>query len=360
MATISISTRKTASGKRYDVRYRLGGRTYPVVRAGTFKTEREAKQRRDLVAGEIAHSRNPAVLLASLSLARATFEPFETWADRYIVSRIDLAENTRKMHTSHLRKFGEMFSDRDPLGITAPEIAEWISAQAAERKAGTVAQYLDCIKVFFDFVGAEPNPARDSRIKLPRRDTEEANPPSDEHYLAILDKLIDRWRLFFVTIEQGALRPGEAAKLTWGDVDVAGSRLRLSFSDTKTQTSRWVQLPQWLTEALEATCALEDRVPGRKVFQGRNESAARQAMRRACNLAKIPHYTPYDLRHRRATIWHHGGVPARELAARLGHSKPSMSLDVYTHVMPVADVDEKRLQAVLVCHGCDTEAEHVA
>ena len=29
MATIAISTRKTATGKRYDVRYRLGGRTYP-------------------------------------------------------------------------------------------------------------------------------------------------------------------------------------------------------------------------------------------------------------------------------------------------------------------------------------------
>ncbi len=43
MATITISTRKTEAGPRYDVRYRLGGRTYPVVHAGTFKTEREAK-----------------------------------------------------------------------------------------------------------------------------------------------------------------------------------------------------------------------------------------------------------------------------------------------------------------------------
>ena len=83
------------------------------------------------------------------------------------------------------------------------------------------------------------------------------------------------------------------------------------------------------------------------VFQGLNVSTARQAMSRACRLAKIPHYSPHDLRHRRLTLWHQSGVPARELAERAGHSKPSMSLDVYTHVMPVAEVAEGRCLALL-------------
>jgi len=77
-------------------------------------------------------------------------------------------------------------------------------------------------------------------------------------------------------------------------------------------------------------------------------SAARQAMTRACRDAKIPHYSPHDLRHRRLTLWHQSGVPARELAERAGHSRPSMSLDVYTHVMPVAEVAEEHFTAVLV------------
>jgi integrase len=63
--------------------------------------------------------------------------------------------------------------------------------------------------------------------------------------------------------------------------------------------------------------------------------------------AKIPNYMLHDLRHRRATLWHQAGVPARELAERLGHSKASMSLDVYTHVMPVAEVDETSLIGAL-------------
>jgi integrase len=220
--------------------------------------------------------------------------------------------------------------------------------QAAERKPTTVAQYLDVFKVLLDFAGVEPNPARDPRVKLPRRVTEEADPPSDEHFLAIVEALLPRWRLFFVTIEQGELRIGEAVALRWGDVDVAGLRLRLPRTATKTNSSRWVQLPAWLMRLLEDTCPAEDRVPERKVFQGFNYSAARQAMGRACRDAKIPHYTPHDLRHRRLTLWHQPGVPARELAERAGHSRPSMSLDVYTHVMPVAEVAEERFTAVLV------------
>ena len=100
-------------------------------------------------------------------------------------------------------------------------------------------------------------------------------------------------------------------------------------------------------EAIEDTCPLEDRVPNRKVFQGINYSAARQALSRSCLLAKIPNYTPHDLRHRRITLWHQSGVPARELAERAGHSKPSMSLDVYTHVMPVAEVAKEHFAGLV-------------
>jgi hypothetical protein len=48
------------------------------------------------------------------------------------------------------------------------------------------------------------------------------------------------------------------------------------------------------------------------------------------------------LRHRRITIWHQSGVPARELAERAGHARASMSLDVYSHVMPPDEVSAER------------------
>jgi hypothetical protein len=53
-----------------------------------------------------------------------------------------------------------------------------------------------------------------------------------------------------------------------------------------------VHLPEWLMEALEATCPFEDRVAERKVFQGITEASAYQAMTRACRNAKTVHLTP--------------------------------------------------------------------
>ena len=83
---------------------------------------------------------------------------------------------------------------------------------------------------------------------------------------------------------------------------------------------------------------MEDRVPDRKVFSGVTEDSVGKAMGRACNAARVLHYSPHDLRHRRSSLWHHAGVPARELAERAGHVKPSMSLDVYSHTMPLGEV----------------------
>jgi len=347
MATVTITTRRRKNGPRYVVRYRLGGRAYPIVHAGAFKFLKEAKARRDLVAGELAAGRNPAEALRALSAAPTVVLSIETWASRFLDSRIDIDVNTKKNYRAGLRKISETFGDRDPHTITATEIAEWIAALAQERKPGTLHQYLIAFRLLLDHVGLEPNVARDPRVKLPKQVREEPNPPSAEHTEAILAALGAKWKLLFVTTEQGALRLGEAVGLRWADVDAAGPRLRLPRSATKRDRARWVYLPDWLMQAIEATCPLEDRVPERKVFQGITDAAARAAMTRACRDAKVPHYHPHDLRHRRATIWHQSGVPARELAERMGHARASMSLDVYSHVMPPDEVPTERVQSLL-------------
>ncbi|MBA3736553.1 MAG: hypothetical protein H0W90_15395 [Actinobacteria bacterium] len=55
----------------------------------------------------------------------------------------------------------------------------------------------------------------------------------------------------------------------------------------------------------------------------------------------------HDLRHRRISLWHQSGVPARELAERAGHARPSMSLDVYSHVMAADEVPGERFQTLV-------------
>jgi integrase len=60
---------------------------------------------------------------------------------------------------------------------------------------------------------------------------------------------------------------------------------------------------------------------------------AKNIMARACRAAGIPHYHPHDLRHRYASVKIAEGVPVTDLAAQLGHSKKSLTLDVYSHVL---------------------------
>lgn len=109
----SISKRRTKAGKtRYLVRYRLGGRSYPVRNAGTFPTERLAKVRRYLVGGEIAAGRDPAILLASLAAEPIEAKTFKAWADEYRQSRVDLAAETRMAIETRIRALGT-FGDLD-------------------------------------------------------------------------------------------------------------------------------------------------------------------------------------------------------------------------------------------------------
>jgi integrase len=117
---------------------------------------------------------------------------------------------------------------------------------------------------------------------------------------------------------------------------VAENQLRLRRRNVKGSTStraRWVQVPGWLMELICDLCPIEDRTADRRVFVGLSADAMRNAMGRACRTAGLPMFSPYDLRHRRLSLWHHQGVPAKQLAARAGHAKASMTLDTYSHVL---------------------------
>ena len=76
----------------------------------------------------------------------------------------------------------------------------------------------------------------------------------------------------------------------------------------------------------------EDRELTAQVFAGFGADRFRTALARACKAAGIPAYSPHDLRHRRASLWHLGGVPAAQAASWLGHSAHE-HLRTYAHVV---------------------------
>ncbi len=59
-------------------------------------------------------------------------------------------------------------------------------------------------------------------------------------------------------------------------------------------------------------------------------------MARACKAAAIVHRHPHDLRHRYASVQIGRGVPVTLVAAQLGHTRKSLPLDTYSHVLTAA------------------------
>ena len=92
------------------------------------------------------------------------------------------------------------------------EIGAWIAEISEKLKPGTVQLHLVVMRLLLEYAGVDPNPARDARVKLPKRVREEPQPPPAEHVEAILAAIGPKWRLMMITIEQGALRTTRAAR----------------------------------------------------------------------------------------------------------------------------------------------------
>jgi integrase len=329
MASAFIVTRKTATARRFVVRYRLGGRVWPIQHGGSFQTLKEARVRRDFIAGELAAGRNPADVLRA-NIERPT-RTFSSWAEAYRASRPDIGDETRKNMLSHLRRLDPAFGDRDPTMITATDVVEWIGANR-DLKPSSLSRYVATLRQVLDFAGVEPNPARDRRVRLPKIETPVVEPPSAEQVVAIIAHSPRRWRLALRVLEQTGMRVGELRELEWRDVDLAESRFRIRNGKTAT-ARRWVAVPEAIMAAIAKTCPPDDRTPERRVFVGFSPDVAKNVMARACKAAGIPHFHPHDLRHRYASLKIREGVPVTELAAQLGHSKKSLTLDTYSHVL---------------------------
>jgi integrase len=332
MSSLTITTRQREGGLRYVVRFRLGGRDYPQVYAGSFRTLKEAKLRRDVIAGEIAAGRNPAVLLDAMRTGPVKARTFASFAAAYEASRVDLADSTTRTVGSQLKSILPVFGDRDPAAITPADVQEWIGGLGL--KPGSVRAYLATLRAVLDFAGliGPANPARDGRVRLPREERKIVDPPSAAEVETIISNVPPQLRLALRTLEQTGMRVGELHALAWADVDESGSRFRIRSSKTAA-ARRWVAVPAWLMAEIAEVCPREDRTPERLVFSRARPDTLKNAMARACKTAGIVHRHPHDLRHRYASVKVAEGVPVTTLAAQLGHSRKSLTLDTYSHVL---------------------------
>jgi integrase len=219
-----------------------------------------------------------------------------------------------------------------------------VELTAAKLKKQTLRKTLSVLAMILDHEGVQPNPARDkATVKLPREAKRIVQPPTAEHVAAVVRLLPSRYRLPALVLDDTGMRVGELEALTWGDMDEPRGRWRIATS--KTGQPRWVIPSPVLLAAVLALCPRDDRHADRRVFEQVTADKLRTAITRACTAAGVPTFSPHDLRHRRVSLLHLGGMPWARIGEAVGHDSATAAR-TYTHVM--ADENEVDYASLIV------------
>jgi integrase len=317
---------------RYRVKWRAGGREDVPRLAGTFQTAREAKLRRDWVAGELASMRMP-----DLRLVTASGETLADAAARWKASRVDVAAGTMQTYDVALGRLLPRWGTKPLASIAAADVTDLVAQLHGDGlRKQTIRKTVSVLAMVFDHANVEPNPARDKDVKMPREEKRIVEPPTAEHVAAVIRLLPSRYRLPVVVLDATGMRVGELEALTWGDMDEPRGRWRIATS--KTGRPRWVSPPPDLYERVQDLCPRDDRIPERRVFEGVTGDRIRTRLTRAATAAGVPAFSPHDLRHRRVSLLHLAGVPWARIGEAVGHDDLVTTARTYTHV--VADEAE--------------------
>jgi integrase len=208
------------------------------------------------------------------------------------------------------------------------------SLAAAGKKRETIKKSVKYLAAVLDEQGLEENPARSKRIRLPHEEPGQIEPPLAEHVEAVVRLLPSTYRLALLWLDWSGARVGSVDTVLVGDYDEPRRRVRLRAATTKTRAALWVDLPDVLAEAIEATLPpREDRNPEARLFPGVGADRLRTAIARACRAAGVPTFSPHDLRHRRISLLHRQGRTWAEIGRFVGQRKLSVTADTYTHVL---------------------------
>ena len=215
----------------------------------------------------------------------------------------------------------------------------------------------------------ETNPASGAQPPRHRPDIEELDDEREVWDAAQAARFLDfvddhPWRaLWHLAVGTGARR-GELLGLRWREVDLDAGHITisrgLSFVEgvprllgTKTSRRRVVSIGTSVSDALrrheeqqraqrEAATDWQDRWG--LVFTQADGApidplAVTKEFRALVRQAPVPVIRMHDIRHAHASILLGAGVPVPVVSRRLGHATVSMTLDVYSHVLPGMDAE---------------------
>jgi integrase len=275
--------------------------------------------------------------------------------------KLKLRETTWEVYEGHVRNH---FGDLDYLKITRITIAtveKFITdRQGQGMNIGTLRKILVTLGQILSYAVRHKyidyNPLREAERPRPQAKVQEDEDDSqaDMRILtplqinALVDKVKDlKYRVLFMLAVFSGARQGELLALRWSDVDWRHSQIHIqrTFNNgrlftPKTKTSkRKIDLGPSIMKELKRwrlACPKNDLdlvFPNDVGNHINNKNMLRRHFRPALQAAGCPPFRFHDLRHTNASLRLENGENIKYIQAQLGHATPTITLNVYAHLM---------------------------
>ena len=290
-----------------------------------------------------------------LTLKRPQVE-LRTWDNWETHVRLHIAPILGRMPLAKLRKthVAAMYTTLTERGMSP----------AMRAKVGTTLAMALTDAVEMDLIGR--NPAKSKKLGKPKVKPPEIHPlDADQARAFLAATATDRLHALYVLALDTGMRQGELFGLHWPEIDFASGVVTIKQSleerdgrhrlkEPKTDSSRrrievtpatLVALNAHRQEMLKAGLYRPDG-PVFMDTEGnwlRKSNVRRRSFAKALKKASLPSIRFHDLRHTAATLMLLS-VNVKAVAATLGHSKASTTLNIYAHKLPM--MDKERVNAM--------------
>lgn len=345
---------------RYQVRKRMPDGSRPsrwfssYRKAEMYVSELESEWRDQSVAEAITARSHPL-----------SQEPFREVAEQWLaMTGIDTEPRTvegyRSIVDGHLNP---VFGDQRISDIKQPEVQSVVATWSAEHAPQTVRNRVNVLLPILRMGGTTLKVGkRHNGIILPskRNDTGGTSTVNRRLFLedseelhTLIAAMPERYRLLIAFLGLVGCRPGEAMELRQSDI-VNGQRLQISravkrvpktvnasgyrVGDTKTHKARIVWCPPSLLHQLRDETAPPDALLFSEDGSWIDYNSLSRAFREARKAlpTRLSKLRLYDLRHTCASVLANEGASILVVAGQLGHSDPSITATVYSHLFPSA------------------------
>lgn len=346
----TIEKRFTVEGKRYSVY----GKT------GKEVIEKELELRRRLVEG--SYTKNKSITLDKY---------FEEWKKG---KRTNTKPNTLKTYTNYYKKhISPIIGNRKIVQIERREIIYLQDIIAKELTASTANTVLKVLRLILNDAVQDDiiikNPAAGIKgLKEERKATETIHRAltEDEQLLFMKEAESDYYYNFIALLLCSGMRTGEAAALTWNDVDMERRVIHIRRTLTYTEdgkpttgtpktgsSARDIPLTDNILRTLQkqrgqyingipfGNNLVFTTIYGKMVEGTQINRAIKATLKRLSNKGiDIEPFTPHALRDTFATRFIEQGGQPQTLKTILGHSSLAMTMDLYAHVLPNTKAEE--------------------